>query len=259
MWGIFLESVVIFKNYMGYHENGYLAGIYLFALLYLWLTEKNKQRRAIFVYAPTLILLMFFCPLFRKVFVRIMDDSETYYRLLWLLQMSLVSIYGIMKLCGRHRRIGLAVMCAAIAACGNYVYDSQYITKAENVYHLPQDAVDVVDLIEPEEGRITVLLPADLIYYVRQYSTNIELPYGREMLIARWGYYHAMYEAMEKAEVIETASFVELAREYPCAYIVLKADREIEEPLTKYGFILYGQVGEYLIYKDTQTDMANNE
>lgn len=259
MWGIFLESVVIFKNYMGYHENGYLAGIYLFVLLYLWLTEKNKQRRAIFVYAPTLLLLMFFCPLFRKVFVRIMDDSETYYRLLWLLQMSLVSAYGILKLCGRHRRVGLALMCAAIAVCGNYVYDSQYITKAENVYHLPQDAVDVVDLIEPEEGRITVLLPADLIYYVRQYSTNIELPYGREMLIARWGYYHDMYEAMEKAEVIETASFVELAREYPCAYIVLKADRKIEEPLTKYGFILYGQVGEYLIYKDTQTDMANNE
>lgn len=259
MWGIFLESVVIFKNYMGYHENGYLAGIYLFVLLYLWLTEKNKQRRAIFVYAPTLLLLMFFCPLFRKVFVRIMDDSETYYRLLWLLQMSLVSAYGILKLCGRHRRVGLALMCAAIAVCGNYVYDSQYITKAENVYHLPQDAVDVVDLIEPEEGRITVLLPADLIYYVRQYSTNIELPYGREMLIARWGYYHDMYEAMEKAEVIETASFVELAREYPCAYIVLKADRKLEEPLTKYGFILYGQVGEYLIYKDTQTDMANNE
>ena len=50
MWGIFLESVVIFKNYMGFHENGYLAGIYLFILLYLWLTEKEKYRRAIFVY-----------------------------------------------------------------------------------------------------------------------------------------------------------------------------------------------------------------
>lgn len=259
MWGIFLESVVIFQNYIGFYENGYLAGIYLFALLYLWLTEKNKPRRAIFVYAPTLLLVMFFCPLFRKVFVRVLEDSETYYRLLWLLQMSLVSAYGIIKLCGRHSRIGLAVMCVAIAACGNYVYDSVYITKAENAYHLPQEAVDIVDLIEPEEGRITVLFPADLIYYVRQYSTNIELPYGREMLIARWDYYHAMYEAMEKAEIIETASFVEIAREYPCAYIVLKEDRKIAEPLTEYGYILYDRVGEYLIYKDMnmETDMAN--
>ncbi len=253
MWGIFLESVVVFKNYMGFHENGYLAGIYLFVLLYLWLTEKDKRRRAIFVYAPTLLLALFFCPLFRKVFVRILEDSETYYRLLWLLQMSLVSAYGLIRLCGRHRRIGLAVICIAIAACGNYVYDSEHITKAQNVWHLPQEAVDIVDLIEPEEGRITVLVPADLIYYIRQYSTQIELPYGREMLIARWDYHHAMYEAMEKAEVIETASFVGLTREYPCAYVVLKEDRETTEPLTDYGFTLYDQVGEYLIYQDQET------
>ena len=254
MWGIFLESVVIFQNYMGFHENGYLAGIYLFALLYLWLTEKDKRRRAIFVYAPTLLLLMFFCPLFRKVFVRLLEDSETYYRLLWLLQMSMVSAYGLLRLCGRHRRIGLAVVCAAVIACGDYVYDSENITKAENVYHLPQEAIDIAELIEPEEGRVTALVPADLIYFIRQYSTNIELPYGREMLIARWDYYNAMYEAMEEAEVIEAAAFTELAREYPCAYIVLKEDRQIDRPLTEYGYVLYGQVGEFLIYRDTQTE-----
>ena len=250
MWGIFLESVVVFKNYMGFHENGYLAGIYLFVLLYLWLTEKDKRRRAIFVYAPTLLLALFFCPLFRKVFVRILEDSETYYRLLWLLQMSLVSAYGLIRLCGRHRRIGLAVICIAVAACGNYVYDSEHITKAQNSWHLPQEAVDIVDLIEPEEGRITVLVPADLIYYVRQYSTDIELPYGREMLIARWDYYNAMYEAMEEAEVIDTPAFAKLAREYPCAYVILKENREIREPLTDYGYSVYGQVGEFVIYKD---------
>ena len=256
MWGIFLESVVIFKNYMGFHENGYLAGIYVFVLLYLWLTEKDKRRRAVFVYAPTILLLMFFCPLFRKVFVRILEDSETYYRLLWLLQMSIVSAYGMIRLCGRHRRIGLAVMCVAIVACGNYVYDSEHITRAENAYHLPQEAIDIVDLIEPEEGRITVLVPADLIYYVRQYSTNIELPYGREMLIARWDYHHAMYEAMEQAEVIETEAFAELTRQYPCAYVILKEDRKTDKPLTECGFVLYDQVGDYLIYKDLETDDA---
>lgn len=250
MWGIFLESVVIFKNYMGYHENHFLVGIYLFALLYLWLVERDKRRRAVFVYAPTLILLVFFCPLFRKVFVRIMEDSETYYRLLWLLQMSIVSAYGLIKLMGRHMRIGLLAACLMAAACGDYVYDSEHISRAENAWHLPQEAVDIVDMIKPEEGRITVLVPADLIYYIRQYSTDIELPYGREMLVSRWDYYNAMYEAMEAAEVIDTPLFVELTREYPCAYVVLKEDRKIREPLTDYGFSVYGQVGEFVIYKD---------
>ncbi len=253
MWGIFLESVVIFKNYMGFHQNHYLAFLYLGILLYLWFAEKDRHKRAVFVYAPTLLLGMFFCPLFRKVFVRLLQDSETYYRLLWLLQMSLVSAYGALKLFAKHRRIGTAVMCALIVVCGDYVYDSEHIVKAENAYHLPQEAVDLVDLIEPEEGRITVLVPADLLTYVRQYSTNIELPYGREMLISRWDYYHPMYEAMERAEVIETKTFVELAREYPCAYIVLKEDREITEPLTEYDYEVYGQVGEFVVYRDMET------
>ena len=250
MWGIFLESVVIFKNYMGFHQYKFLAGLYLLALLYLWFAEKDRHRRAILVYAPTLLLAAFFCPLFRKVFVRVLEDSETYYRLLWLLQMSLVTAYGFIKLMGRHRKIGLLIMCAAIAAGGDYVYDSINISKAQNAYHLPQEVIDIVDMIEPEEGRIKVLRPGELLQYVRQYSTDIELPYGREMMIERWDYYDAMYEAMEKTEVIDTPYFVELARGYPCAYVILRNDRQVKESLTDYGFEVYGQVGIYVIYKD---------
>ncbi len=182
--------------------------------------------------------------------MRLLDDSETYYRLLWLLQMSLVSAYGVIRLCAAHRRIGTALACLLILFGGDYVYDSEHISRAQNAYHLPQEAIDIVDMIEPETGRITVLVPADLIYYVRQYSTDIELPYGREMLIARWDYYNAMYEAMEEAEVIDTPAFADLARTYPCAYVILKEDREVREPLTDYGYSVYGQVGEYVVYKD---------
>ena len=103
-------------------------------------------------------------------------------------------------------------------------------------------------------GVQTCALPisADLIYYIRQYSTNINMPYGREMLIARWDYCNDMYEAMEETEVIQTESFVELTREYGCHYVVLKKERKLEEPLTEHGFELYAQTDTYLIYRDTQ-------
>ena len=163
MWGIFLESVVIFKNYVGFHQYKFLFVIYLFFLFYLLLAEKNRRIRAILVYAPLLLLICFFVPLFRKVFVRLLNDAETYYRLLWLLQMSLVSAYGAVKLSGRYRKTGLVVMCAAIVLCGSFVYRSEYITKAQNWYHLPEEAVEVAKLLEPEEGRVMALVPADLI------------------------------------------------------------------------------------------------
>ena len=255
MWGIFLESVVIFQNYVGYHQNRFLFGIYLFFLLYLWLTEKDRRLRALFVYAPTLLLFCFFCPLFRKVFVRLLDDSETYYRLLWLLQTSILSAYGAVKLfVGRRwsRIVGLVVLCIMTMACGSLVYRSQYITKAENWYHLPREAVEVAELIDPEEGRVMALFPADLVYYIRQYSSRINTPSGREMLIARWDYYNDMYEAMEEAEVIEADSFVGLTRSYGCNYVVLKKDRKIQEPLTEYGFVLFAQTENYLIYRDME-------
>lgn len=252
MWGIFLESLVIFQNYVGYHQNKFLFGIFLFFLLYLWLTEKNKTCRALFVYVPTLLLVLFFCPLLRKVFVRLLNDAETYYRLLWLLQMSIVSAYGALRLCGKHRRIGLVVMGIAIVACGSFVYRSEHISKAQNWYHLPKEAVEVAEIIDPEEGRVMALVPADLVYYIRQYSTRINMPYGREMLIARWDYYNDMYEAMEAAQVIETASFVELTRTYGCDYVVLEKDRAVRQPLTDFGFTLYAQTDRYLIYHDTK-------
>ena len=252
MWGIFLESLVIFQNYVGYHQYKFLFVIYLFFLLYLWLMEREKRLRVVFVYVPTLLLVSFFCPLFRKAFVALLDDAEIYYRLLWLLQMSVVSGYGMLKLCGRYRKIGLVILSAGIIACGSFVYNSEHITKAQNWYHLPQEAIEVAELIDPEEGRVMALVPADLLYYIRQYTTRVNMPYGREMIIARWDYYHELHEAMEEADTIQTSSFVELTRAYGCNYVVLKKDREIEEPLTDYGFTLYAGTENYLIYQDTE-------
>ena len=252
MWGIFLESLVIFQNYVGFHQNKFLFVIYLVLLLYLWFAEKKKSCRVIFVYAPTLLLFCFFNPLFRKGFVALLDDAEIYYRLLWLLQMGIVTAYGAVKLFGRFRKTGLVIVSAAIIVCGSFVYSSEHITKAQNAYHLPEEAVTVAELIKPAEGRVMALFPADLIYYIRQYETSINMPYGREMLIARWDYYNDMYEAMEKAEVIQTETFVELTRTYGCQYVVLKKDRALQEPLTDFGFILYAQTDNYLIYRDTE-------
>lgn len=250
MWNAFLENLAIFQNYTGYHQNKFLFGIYLFFLLYLWLKEKNKRFRALFVYVPTILLVCFFCPFFRDVFKILLNEEETYYRLLWLLQMSMVSAYGALKLCGKHRKIMLSVMCIAIVACGSFVYKSVNITKADNLYHIPNEVVEVGKIIDPDEGRIMALVPEEMIHFIRQYSDRICLPYGREMMISRWKFESDLYDAMEKTEVIETPSFVELTRKYYCLYVVLRKDRQLQEPLTDYGFELYAQTDNYLIYYD---------
>lgn len=251
MWDAFLESVTIFQNYVGYHQNKFLFGIYLFFLLYLWKTEKNKRFRTLFVYVPTVLLVCFFCPFFHDIFKLLLNEEETYYRLLWLLQMSMVSAYGALKLCGKYRKLMLVVMCIAIVSCGSFVYHSVNIFKAENLYHIPNEVVSVASLMDPGEGRIRALVPAEMIHFIRQYTDRITLPYGREMLIDRWNFQSDLYEAMELSEVIETPSFVELTRGNYCMYVVLRKDRQVSEPLTDYGFELFAQTDNYLIYLDT--------
>ena len=62
MYGIFMESVVIFKNYAG---GRYIIVLFLLALLYLLVAERNKRRRALFVYLPLSLLFVVFFPIFR--------------------------------------------------------------------------------------------------------------------------------------------------------------------------------------------------
>ena len=78
MFGIFMESLVIFKLYTGLK---FLFVLTLAAFVYLLVTEKNKNFRILFVYAPVLILLLFLFPVSRKLFVAAGLDGATYHGL----------------------------------------------------------------------------------------------------------------------------------------------------------------------------------
>ena len=129
MFGIFMESLVIFKLYTGLKL---LFVLTLVSFLYLLVTEKDKTIRQLFVYAPVLILVLFLFPVSRKLFVAMGLDGETYYRVLWTIPMGMITAYGAVRFTGRHRRIGLLVSMVLIILCGSYVYKSDYISKAEN-------------------------------------------------------------------------------------------------------------------------------
>ena len=249
MFGIFMESVVIFKLYTGYRI---LMALFVAAFIYLLITEKDKYLRSIFVYAPLIILAGFFFPLTRKAFVAFGLDGETYYRVLWLIPMSIITAYAACKLWKKHTRIGIVVMAALICLGGSLVYKSPYITKAENSYHIPNTVVRICDLIAPAEGeeRVCAAFPSDLVHFVRQYDSDIKMPYGRDMLVARWDYYNEVYEVMEKPEVIDAKALIEATRNNYCEYIILPEEREIDQDLTGLGLELMDTIDGYLIYQD---------
>ena len=257
MYGIFMESVVIFKNYAG---GRYLIVLFLLALIFLLVKERNKRRRAMFVYMPLAMLLLFFFPVFRKVFVRLMGEGDTYYRVLWLIPMGMTIAYAGVKLSGMlcekkgkaAKNLTLLAVAAAIMLSGKYVYASQYMSRAENYYHLPQKVIDICNLIAPEEGeeRIWAVFPTDLVYFVRQYNTDIQLLYGREMVEPKWQYAEPVHTVMNHPAAIDIEELLKLTRERYCTYIVLPNNKRVIGTPEEFGLELLDTIDGYPVYYD---------
>jgi len=250
-WNTILQ---FYKNYIG---TGFSFYLYLAALAFLLFTEKRKQTKGILVIAPLAVLVLFTFPPFKMLFDILGLDSETYYRILWLLPMGITIAYAGVKIFEKYIWIGIAVMCALVVFTGSYVYKNPNITKAENGYHIPQMVVNVCDVILPEEGsdktRVWAVFPSEFIHYVRQYSDVICMPYGREALVDRWEFDYLLKDLME-AEVIQTEELVKEVRNSWCEYVILSEHKSFSEPMEKFGFETVDTVNGYVIYRDVQTE-----
>lgn len=247
-----MESLVIFKLYTGLK---FLLGLTALAWIYLLLTEKDKKIRILLVYAPVIIILLFLFPVSRKVFVAAGLDGETYYRILWTIPMGVIFVYGACRFFASHRRIGLVISALLVVLCGSLVYKSPYISKAENLYHIPDTVVRICDLIGPERPgeRVSAVMPPDLIHFVRQYDASINMPYGREMLVNQWDYYNAVYEAMEKPEIVDMEELLQATRTENCRYIVMAESKQTDKDPKDCGLLLLEVIDGYRVYEDPVT------
>ena len=241
------EILTIYQEYTG---AGYLTSLYLLALIYLWVSEKNSTVRSIFVYGSGILQILFFFPLFYYGYSLL--DQGTYYRILWLLPMTITIAYAGCVLLSKYPAGSLGLGVLMIVLCGNYVYNSEYITVAENSYHIPDEVIEVCDMILPKEGeeRVTGVFPDELIHFVRQYTTSIQMVYGRDYLAPDWKYGdHPLREAMNR-EKIQAFRVVTLANKANCHYIILKRDKEIIGNLKNFNVELVGETENYKVYRN---------
>ena len=99
---------------------------------------------------------------------------------------------------------------------------------------------------------IRAAFPSELVHFVRQYDTDILMPFGREMVVTQWDYYNPVYEVMEKPEVIDAEELLDATRQTSCRYIVLAKDRKINKNLTTLGLKLIETIDNYYIYEDQE-------
>lgn len=247
MWNTIIE---LFRNYMG---TGLIVAWFIVAVIYLFLKEKDKSKRIIFLYMPVIMLLLFFNPVFGNVILNLIGD-EIYYRILWLLPMTIVLAYTITviysRLQGARAKVFLGISAVLIVVSGSCVYRNAGFGKADNLYHMPQEVVDICDAIKVEGREVMAVFPGEMITYVRQYEPTVCMPYGREVLVDRWGMGNEFYKTME-ADVIAVEELATMAKQYKCHYVILSEEKELEGTMEDYDYILYDTIEGYSIYLDT--------
>ncbi len=259
MLEVFGQITDIFKSYS---ENSIYMTLFLCALFYLWMTEEEKGKRIVLIYASACVLGMFFFPVSAYLLINTAFDGETYYRILWFLPVCIGIAYGTIHLISRQKKVGRKIVltilaCVILINGGDYTYDNPTFEKAENAYHIPQSVIDVCDAIRPtnQDGWVCAVVPQEFLSYVRQYDTNIHLPYGREVLIPRWNQWHPMYQTME-ADIIYAKTLAKQAREDNCQYIILNEKKVFDEDIEQYHFKLVDTIDGYHIYLDTDNSMG---
>ncbi|MBQ7792737.1 MAG: hypothetical protein IJ367_04540 [Clostridia bacterium] len=247
MWNTVIE---LFQNYMG---AGLIVTWFLVCMIYLFLKEEDKGRRILFLYVPVIMLLLFFNPIFMRVIYGFIG-SEIYYRILWLIPITVViaytvvSVYG--KLQGKKAIVFLGVAAVLTITSGSCIYQNQFFYKAENIYHMPQAVVNICDQIEVEGREVMAVFPQELVPFVRQYSPVVCMPYGREMLVARWNFRNELYDAME-APVVDVERIATLTKQYACHFVIVKKEKELQGSFEDFDYILFGETDGYIIYQDT--------
>ena len=247
-----MECLRAAKNYTGLKL---LFALTVIAWFVLFFKEKNKNIRIAYVVMPVVVMVVFVCPVTMYLYRKVGLDADTYYRILWIIPMGMITVYTAVKLFEKNaktRIIGGAITVVLIVLCGKYIYGSEIFFKSENIYGIPQQTINVVEFIRDNDDHesFTVLPSADLITTIRQYDARVRMPYGRDMYNASLEYYNPVYEVYEKPELLNFKDLVEVTRYLEVEYIIVYKARLTEDDPGEAGLEYVGEVDDHLIYRD---------
>lgn len=244
--------MVAWEDLCLYNNESFLLPLFLLALIVLWIVERDRRIRTVLLYLSVALVAVFFCPLYAWIGQKM--DEEIYYRVYWTLPIGLLFCYGGVRLLIRMKKtvsrilVGILIV-LVICMNGKFVYKNTLHFKASNAYHIPQMVIDVADAVSMEKYKPIAVFPAELLPFLRQYTGDIFTPYGRNIIVERWNFSNALYDAME-AEVYDAEEIAVQARNEHCAFVVLSSAKEMRGSMEEQNYFLKDFVAGYYIYMD---------
>lgn len=249
--------------YDNYNGTGMHMGLFFASILYL-LVQKKEEKRYLFLGYTLLFFIICFCPLTAKIIMDYCIGKGVYWRMFWLLPTSAVIAYTAVQVISRaekrsRRYFLLLVMLAVIMMTGTCVYNKTLFGPKGNNYKIPQDVVDICEIIERDASvhgidEKKLVVTNDLLPYIRQYDADIKMPYGNNAVRGEnlknnnaseifriMSYDHQNWDVLSFYAAIEE-----------CNYLVYPVNEDVTKAAEGNGYRKIGCNGNYDVYRQTR-------
>ena len=228
-----------------------------------------RGRRRIFVIPAVIMGALIINPLFRYLWVDGLH-LQYYWRVLWIVPVipfcACLAPAITEKLNNSSLKGGIAVTCAAVfVLTGTFIYSQAhcyFFIPAENMEKLPQPAIEIAEALLELEDHPRVVAEPSIGIYLRQYSSDIDLLYGRDI----YGYIKpAGSEAQRVQNELNNEGgnyevILDVMRKKLYDYLVIPTDWDYgKSQLGQLGYIICSDVAGYQIYKAPVTSVKERD
>lgn len=247
-------EIAIVHKYFG---NGVYLIFYLVALFFLII--KRPDLRKVLLLPVSILLFLFAFPKTSHFIMSYMfEGGSIYWRYFWLLQIDLIIAAAVVEMIGikkKHKGQILLVALGILIVSGSFIFNQNNFQKAENPYKIPEEVVEICDLIKADAGESYLLedltvAPAYLAGWIRMYDGDICLLYGRYS-----SYTYTKNEDTEEinAYLSQKSGSIENVfnkiEKNKCTYLIVENNIEVQEEAAARKYILLGETSHYLLYK----------
>lgn len=252
------------KTALNMYEKYVGNGLHLFllagALIVLLFFRKSNKAKIVFWLYTVLFTVIYACPLTAGVIIKFFIGRSVYWRMFWALPSVLITAFAfvcVLEQLSRKwlRAVVFAVLAITIGVTGSFVLTGHNFTQASNIYKLPWEVPYVCEAIskdakEQNVEKIKVVVPNDLLCYIRQYDAGFYMPYGRNALRSSKLADNIKDLLGEmNAENPDYAYLDNLLNEEGCSYLVWKGNADYDIPFGELGYQFIESVSEYRVYR----------
>lgn len=246
--------------YQSYCGTGTQFLLFLVTLLFLMTVKHKKKLYTAMIQYSYFILLIMVCPVTAVIIMDYLIGEEVYWRMFWLLPIPIIIAAAGVEMIAytkkKSRKMWAFFMATVIIMLtGGLVYDTDTVTLAQNMEKIPQQVEEVCNVISADalQNEIQVkkvVVPKELLSYIRQYDATIEMPYGRNGIKDKQYLSEDLKQIVDLMEEDEVDYFLlsGYLKQEACNYLVLDKERASTE-LETYGYMQVAQTGEYMVYR----------